>query len=204
MIGTIKIVIRGLLAVVITVAITGCKTCCIKNAIACSDDKKAGVALIACQPVDIAVPRGHDAVFHVTAYGKDLRFQWFRVRGDGPEIVVGATDNTLTITGAQMSDMGLYWCEIESSTKKGAPVPNSTRFAAMSVTSTNKLPTLESQPFRATAVLTNICGTNCGYSTFNNGGLAYTATTTVPIAQLIVGGVPMDKTWYDLQWRVNS
>src|ERR1044071_1530785 len=85
----------------------------------CPENKKAGLPIILCQPVDQQVTANQGAVFKVKAKGENLSYQWFfqnseRVievpNGQGPELVVPAS---------RPDRFGKYWCAIKAEGRLG-------------------------------------------------------------------------------------
>ncbi len=73
------------------------------------------------QPNPATIPTGGTAMFSVTATGDALSYSWRRglqILNDGPTgtgaILSGTHTPTLTITGAQAGDEGLYFCRVLS------------------------------------------------------------------------------------------
>jgi len=55
---------------------------------------------------------GGTATFSVTATGTDRKYQWYK-NGDAG-LIANATDSSYTINSVQLSDSGLYYCEIQN------------------------------------------------------------------------------------------
>lgn len=63
-------------------------------------------------PEDQAVFIGEHATFEVEPRVGDLKFQWVRQWHDHDEILAGQTASSLTISNAQISDVGRYLCAV--------------------------------------------------------------------------------------------
>ena len=73
-----------------------------------ADSIQPDFAKILLQPEDQLVPIGSNAVFVVIATNGPLAYQWFR----NGIALTGQTNETLVITNAQVSDVGLYSCGV--------------------------------------------------------------------------------------------
>jgi hypothetical protein len=63
-------------------------------------------------PEDQSVFASQNATFQVEPKFGDLRFQWIRQWPDHDEILAGQTASSLTISNAQISDVGQYLCAV--------------------------------------------------------------------------------------------
>src|SRR5207253_2159088 len=123
----------GFLAVNVGFWLAGC-TICPKN-------KSKGIAIITCQPMDVETNADQPAVFKVKAKGKDLVYQWYFHSTNCESLPVdsgttsGGQTNELTVlhVSSDPSNLGFYWCRIESSDYWGAPIRTRTREATLGI-----------------------------------------------------------------------
>lgn len=158
---------------------------CCKNG--CTQNEKAGLATIVCQPVDISVAEHDPATFEVQVKGRDLVYQWYFKDGPVSEGMKGGRTNSLTVSDLTTNKQGYYWCEIDSSDPVwGAPVRTRTRAAKLTILPASVAGGLS---FTGTNVIMDIpptpnlpppgspsgadCGDYCTYVVYNNNGTAY-------------------------------
>lgn len=111
----------------------------------CPENRKAGVPLITCQPVDQEVSLGvgssQSASFHVGVREKDCRFEWYRLKltpgGSVPASLAGQTGgrtDTLVLENVTEATRGFYYCEIVHEAAAGlGDVSSRTRIAELKV-----------------------------------------------------------------------
>ena len=192
-------------------ALTGCRgfsKCQTSGHGTCNDNAKAGIAVILCQPMDTTAKEDGKATFEVVASGDNLTYRWIFSSGNGTNVEIPNKNKpTLTLPHVTKNNVGLYWCEIESTNRWGAPVLTRTRSASLGVlySITKGGPMVESQPFRRTSSTSCLCATNsCGYVLFGNGGKGYKATTTNCRAKLSLANGDVANTNYGLMWRLSG
>lgn len=171
----------------------------------CPENRKAGLPVILCQPMDQQVTAHQDAVFKVKAKGENLSYQWFfqnsdrviEVRnGQGPELVVPASTP---------NRFGNYWCAVKGEGSLGVKqilTPPATLTESMALTGgfTN-----ETQGSVITGQGTGNCCNYCGLINFQNApqGFPLNANQTMTI-QLSLNSTMtplIDTSTYCARWR---
>jgi hypothetical protein len=105
----------------------------------CPANVKAGLASIACQPMDTDFVLGQPAVkLSVDAKGKGLAYQWIYRNPSLQDTPLPEGDkrrdvatSTLTIAHPNKNDIGYYYCEIYGIDDDGFPTRTETRLASL-------------------------------------------------------------------------
>jgi hypothetical protein len=199
-------------------AATGCKCVCKAN-------RKAGLATIMCQPMDQDAASGEATTFKVKACGEELSYQWHFKR-DGIEVPLsdeehyaGIQKSELQVKNVDKSTLGLYWCEVRSTSDDGRPKWSQTRMASLgtfsgfNIASTNMAALLLQNPVRSSSGSASItCPAKCEGNTFaftgvvvyDNNGLKYRPNQVVTkgTVKVSVGNTVINNTDYVMLWRV--
>ncbi len=148
---------------------SGCHSVCYQN-------KKAGIAHITCQPMDVVAGEGEKAVFEVRLRDKEANYQWYH-NGNAVSATYtsGGNSNRLTVLKVGRETLGDYWCEID--TDKGEPIRTRTRivrlYSAAQVIVKGDIPPSPGSP-PPNAVPGTICGTNyCDFAVFPFNGIPW-------------------------------
>ena len=130
--NSLRLWCAGLLIASVGLWLTGCATVCCEN-------RKAGLATITCQPMDVETTIGGETEFEVKARGLELRYQWYfqneplSVDGEKGRKYQGVQTNRLIVSHVKVSDVGPYHCEIISKDCDGVHVRTSTRWASLGI-----------------------------------------------------------------------
>jgi hypothetical protein len=166
----------------LVVGATGCKSVCQAN-------KKAGLPMIVCQPLDQTVDKDGTAELKAKAIGKHLIYQWYR-NGEPLEDtngIWGANRSHLFVSHLSNGNVGNYSCRIISTDRWEFPVNTDTRLATVGFTEKMKLEsqiiTIQHQPLPPGSSGKSSCGPFCAYVLFNAG---FTPNTGQNVAYLRV------------------
>jgi hypothetical protein len=191
------------------VGATGCKSVCLAN-------KKAGLATIVCQPMDVEVTNKDQRIeFKVQAIGRDLTYQWYfnstALQDSGKEGrgYSGVNEPKLVVSHFTADKIGFYHCEIDSKDCLSLPLRTATRSATLGTAFMLKDAAPPTQPLPPPgAPTTNLCGGKyCASVCFRNGTTGYIPPATLPsgvapikcLLTVSANGVVQSTSVYDVQ-----
>jgi len=173
----------------------------------CHQNELKGVPLILCQPIDRTIQVDTDAELSVEAVGNIVSYHWFFNNGGTNDLeLASSSDPKLRIPKFADSNVGSYWCELETTNRWGQPTLTRTRTALMGTRSliSNALEsvTIESQPFRRVSTAACSCARKgCGFVVFYNDDAGYRASSNVCTTTLVLpSGTQILNTDYGLMW----
>jgi hypothetical protein len=178
--------------------LTACK--CI-----CPENKKAGVPVVLCQPMDQQVATNQDATFKVKAVGENLSYQWFFQNSDRVIEVRNGQGSELVVPASTPNRLGNYWCAIKGEGSLGVkevltPPAILTESLALSGGFTN-----ETQGGFTTSQGKTTCCNYCGLINFQNGGQGFPLnagqTLTIQLSLSSTMAPLIDTSTYCARWR---
>jgi hypothetical protein len=101
----------------------------------CSDNVKAHIPFITCQPLDAEVKAnaGNSATFSIEAEGQKLTYQWYGKKAADKDFLAinGGSAKNLTIASVTAADYGLYYCVVGSEDSNGDLAMVQSRMASL-------------------------------------------------------------------------
>jgi hypothetical protein len=181
-----------------TIALTACK--CI-----CPENRRAGLPVILCQPMNQQVTTNQDAVFKVRAVGENLSYQWFFQNSDRVIEVRNGQGSDLVVPASTPNRFGNYWCAVRADGSLGLE-----QIQTRSATLTESFALSGGFTNPTTGTFTTSQGTGsccnyCGWINFQNGGQGFPLnagqTVTIQLSLSSTMSPLIDTSNYCARWR---